>query len=183
MSPLEIILMALGLSADSLAVSLCSSVTLRKVDWKSVATVASAFAFIQAGLLFGGWGFGELLQGIVGKAARLLSFLLLLYVAASMLYEGIVWKGEVRNLDSFRNIVIGGIATSIDAAVAGAAETIDGMTLDGLVPLMAAVFIITAVSVVAGILSGAGMGRRYGRAAEVAGGIVLLSIAFWNLLR
>ena len=43
--------------------------------------IALAFAVIQAGLLLSGWGFGELFVRILGKAVKIVAFLLLLFIA------------------------------------------------------------------------------------------------------
>ena len=179
----ETILLAVGLCADCFAVSLCSSVKLRSVSWKNVAVIAMSFAVIQAGLLLAGWALGELFAGFLGKAARVVAFLLLLYVGGSMLIGAIRGKEEILELNSLRNVILGGIATSIDAAAVGAAQSIAGVEWAAFLPLFVAVFVITALSVVLGITGGTRIGSRFGRRAEIFGGAVLLFIAFWNLLR
>jgi len=181
MTILESILLAASLCADCFAVSLCSSIKLRSLKWNNVAFIALVFAIIQAGLLLAGWWFGELFVGFLGKAAKVVAFLLLLYVGGSLLYEGIVGKEEQLDLNSFRNIVLGGIATSIDAVAVGASQSIDGVMWNGILPLFIAVFALTAASVVLGMVGGSRLGRNYGRIAEIIGGAVLLFIAFWNL--
>ena len=176
MEILQAILVAASLCADCLAVSLCSGVTLRDVRWKRVLGVALAFAVIQAGLLAIGWAFGHLFVGFVEKASHVIGFLLLLYVGGSMLIEGIRGKEEVRNLDGLRNVIIGGIATSIDALAVGVAESMEGTGWPGFLPLLIAVFVITALSVVVGLRGGSAIGRRFGRWAEIIGGLVLIGI-------
>ena len=183
MSIWESILVAVSLCADCFAVSLCSGVTLRSVRWRPVLGVALAFAVIQAGLLLAGWAFGWLFVGFVERVSHWIGFLLLLYVGGSMLLEGIRGDEEVRNLDGWRNVLLGGLATSIDAALVGASQSIAGLQWKGFVPLFAAVFAVTAVSVVLGILGGSRIGARFGRSSEIAGGVVLILIAFWNLFR
>ena len=74
----DAILLAVSLCADCLAVSLCSGVTLKRVDWRPVLGVALAFAVIQAGLLLAGWVFGYLLVGLVEKISHVIAFALLL---------------------------------------------------------------------------------------------------------
>lgn len=179
----ESLLLAIGLCADCFAVSMCSGVNLRNPDWKSIAYIALAFAVIQAGLLLVGWGLGELFAGVLGKAARIVAFLLLLYVGGSMLLSGIRGKEEALELNSFLKVVLGGVATSIDALAVGAAQSIAGGEWAGFLPLFIAVFVITALSVVLGIAGGSRIGRRFGRWAEIFGGAVLLFIAFWNLFK
>ncbi|MBR5905400.1 MAG: manganese efflux pump [Bacteroidales bacterium] len=176
MGILEAILVAVSLCADCFAVTLCSSVTLKDLRWNSVAKVAAVFAVIQAGLLLAGWAFGSLFASYVIKISHIIGFLLLLYVGGSMLYEGIRGKEEVRKLDSWRNIVLGGIATSIDALAVGVAQSMEDTSWNGFLPLLIAVFAVTALSAVLGICGGRFIGRRVGRVAEIIGGLVLIAI-------
>lgn len=182
MGILESILLAVSLCADCLAVSLCSGVTLQSVRWRPVLGVALAFAVIQTGLLLAGWAFGHLFVGLVEKISHLLAFLLLLYVGGSMLFEGIRGAEEIRDLSSWRNILIGGLATSIDALALGAAQSLEGVAWPAFVPLLVSVFVITALSVIVGIRCGRAIGVRFGRWAEIAGGLVLLGIGVSILL-
>ena len=174
--------MAAALCADCFAVSLCSGVTLKETRWGSVLKVAFAFAVIQTGLLLAGWAFGELFVGLVEKISHMIGFLLLLYVGGSMLVEGIRGEEEVRDLGGLKNVIIGGVATSIDALAVGVSQSMAGRDLRGVAPLLAAVFAVTALSVVAGLRGGRTLGRRFGRRAEIAGGIVLIAIGVGVLL-
>ena len=176
MSIWESILLAASLCADCLAVSLCSGVTLRSVRWREILGVALAFAVIQAGLLLAGWAFGYLFVGMVEKISHIIAFLLLLYVGGSMLIEGIKGEAEVRDLSSWRNIIISGVATSIDALALGVAQSMDGADWPAFLPLLVSVFAITALSVVIGLRGGRAIGARFGRWAEIVGGVVLIAI-------
>ena len=176
MSIWEAILLAASLCADCLAVSLCSGVTLRSVRWREILGVALAFAVIQAGLLLAGWAFGYLFVGMVEKISHIIAFLLLLYVGGSMLIEGIKGEAEVRDLSSWRNIILGGLATSIDALAVGVAQSMDGADWPAFLPLLVAVFVITALSVIIGLRGGRAIGARFGRWAEIVGGVVLIAI-------
>lgn len=176
MAILEAILLAVSLCADCLAVSLCSGVTLRSVRWREILGVALAFAVIQAGLLLAAWAFGYLFVGMVEKISHIIAFLLLLYVGGSMLIEGIKGESEVRDLSSWRNIILGGLATSIDALAVGVAQSMDGADWPAFLPLLVAVFVITALSVIIGLRGGRAIGARFGRWAEIVGGVVLIAI-------
>ena len=176
MKILQAILVAASLCADCFAVSLCSGVTLRDVRWRRILGVALAFAVIQAGLLAIGWAFGYLFVGMVEKVSHVIAFLMLLYVGGSMLLEGIRGKEEVRNLDGWRNVLVGGVATSIDALAVGVAQSMEDVSFSGFLPLLLSVFVITALSVVLGLRGGSAIGSRFGRWAEIVGGVVLLGI-------
>lgn len=176
------IVFGLSLCADCFAVSLCSSVTLKKVRGSEVARVAVSFAIIQTGLMLLGWAFGNLFVGFLDRAAHIVGFLLLLYVGGSMLVEGIKGEDEVRDLNGWRNVIISGIATSIDALAVGISLSMDAMPWEELFPLAVSVAVCTALSVVAGIWVGKTIGGRFGTWAEIVGGIVLILIGIGVLI-
>lgn len=176
MNWIEAIIMAVSLCADCFAVSLCSSVTLKKICWKSVLKVSIAFAIIQSGLLLAGWLFGTLFQGLFEKIAHIIACLLLAYVGGSMLFEGIKGKNEERNLNGWKNIILGGVATSIDALMVGISQSLSGTQWLPFLPLLISVFAVTAISVICGIWGGKKIGSVFGRWAEIIGGAVLILI-------
>jgi len=171
-----VIFFALSLCADCFAVSLCSSVTIKKIDWKNVLIVSLSFAVIQTGLLLIGWGFGHLMLGFVEKVAHIIGFVLLLYVGGSMCISAIRNEQECRNLSGLRNVIIGGVATSIDALAVGVSMSMDAVPWDGMRIQALAVFVVTALSVIVGIWGGKTIGAKVGRIAELVGGIVLIAI-------
>jgi putative Mn2+ efflux pump MntP len=163
-------------------VTLCSSVTLTDWRWTNVLKVAVSFAIIQTGLLLAGWAFGSLFASYVIKVSHIIGFLLLLYVGGSMLFEGIRGSDEVRDLGSWGKIFLGGVATSIDALAVGVAESMENTAWSGFLPLLIAVFVVTALSAVLGICGGKFIGNRVGRIAEIIGGCILIGIGVSLLL-
>lgn len=182
MGILESILVAFSLCADCFAVTLCSSVTLKDLRWTNVLKVAVSFAIIQTGLLLAGWAFGSLFASYVLKVSHIIGFLLLLYVGGSMLFEGIRGSDEVRDLGSWGKIFLGGFATSIDALAVGVAESMENTGWSSFLPLLIAVFVVTALSAVLGICGGKFIGNRVGRIAEIIGGCILIGIGVSLLL-
>ena len=67
MAIIEIILMALSLSVDTLVVSMCGSVTLGKINFGNTAKVAMSFALMQTALLSAGWLFGNSIVKYIEK--------------------------------------------------------------------------------------------------------------------
>lgn len=183
---IEAVLLSLSLCADCFAVSLCSSVTLKKLDFKSVTGISLLFAVVQAGLLMLGWFIGDLFYGLVETVSGIIGFLMLLYVGGSMLLEGIKGSGEGMDLSGFRNILIGGFATSIDAMAVGVSQSMGGARLDYMLMLFVVLFALTALSVAVGIICGSAIcnnkGRNVGRIAEIVGGLVLIGIGVRILL-
>ncbi|MBR1575473.1 MAG: manganese efflux pump [Bacteroidales bacterium] len=214
MSVWEAILVAVSLCADCFACTLCSGVSLTAAServpsggdgwgfsdkgqarasssaggWR-IAGIALVFAVIQSGLLLSGWGFGNLLVGFVQKISHWIGFLLLLYVGGSMLLEGVrALRGPddlaSMRLDGFKNVVLSGIATSIDALGVGVSQSMVDAShrFASIAPLFAAVFVVTALSVLAGLLGGRAIGHRFGHWAEIFGGLVLIGIGVSFLL-
>jgi putative Mn2+ efflux pump MntP len=180
----EAVLMAVSLCADCFACTLCSGVTLRRLSWKTVSGIALAFAVIQSGLLLAGWAFGNVFVGLIEKISHWIGFLLLLYVGGGMLLEGIrALRGngpaESVRLDGFRNVVLSGVATSIDALAVGITfaflqvEIVPAVCLIG-----ATTFVLSAIGVYVGSIFGA----KYRSGAELVGGIVLILIGLRILL-
>ena len=99
-----------------------------------------------------------------------------------MLYEGIKGDEESMDLNGLKHVILGGIATSIDALAVGGAEAMEGTSCGDGIPLIASVFVVTALSVVVGLSGGRKIRLNYGRWAEIAGGIVLIAIGVNILL-
>lgn len=184
------ILLGISLCADCFAVSLCSSFLLPREELKKkVGTVATVFAIIQTGLLLGGWALGafatELISEHVGhfeKIAHVIGFLLLLYVGGAMFLDGVRSKSDHLNLDGIKSIIIGGIATSIDATVVGLSMALDDAKWTDIAPVAVSVLVFTALSVVIGMLSGSLIGRKLGYSARIVGGLVLIGLGVNILL-
>ncbi len=184
------ILLGISLCADCFAVSLCSSFLLPREELKKkVWTVAAVFAVIQTGFLLGGWALGtfatELISEYVGhfeKVAHVIAFLLLLYVGGAMFLDGVRSKSEHLNLDGLKSIVIGGIATSIDAAVVGLSMAMDEAKWAAIAPIALSVLVFTALSVIIGMFSGSFVGRKLGYSARIVGGLVLIGLGVNILL-
>lgn len=179
---LSAFLLALSLCADCFAVTSCSSVTLKSVDARKVLTIALSFGVIQTLLMLLGWLFGDIFVGVVEKVAHIIGFLMLLYVGGSMIIETVRGGSEARNLNGVRNVLIGGIATSLDAFAVGISLSMDRSPVSVVTLDLVAVFIVTVLSVVAGIGGGYKLGRKLGKPAEIAGGCVLILIGLNILL-
>lgn len=178
----EATITALCLCADCFAVSVCSSTTLKgKTSGRLLLATALAFAVIQAGLLMAGWLAGSLALGVLERFAHIVGGVLLSYVGGSMIAEGIRGKSEALNLNGWKNIIIGGLATSIDALAIGGAKSMDGGGFMSILPLFTATFLITALCVTVGILFGKSIGGKAGKWAEIAGGSILAAMGIFMM--
>ncbi len=182
LSILESLLLAASLCADCFAVSTCSSVTLKGISLRKILPIALAFGVVQTVLMALGWLFGDIFVGHIQKVAGLVGFLLLLYVGGSMILEGVRNEEEARDLNGLKNVVIGAVATSIDAFAVGVSLSMGFVATGKMMMNLACVFVVTMLSVIGGMFGGQRIGQRFGRPAEIAGGAVLVLIGVNILL-
>lgn len=182
LSILESMLLAASLCADCFAVSTCSSVTLKGISWRKILPIAFVFGVVQTALMALGWLFGDIFVGHIHKIASLIGFLLLLYVGGSMILEAVKNEDEARDLNGLKNVVIGAVATSIDAFAVGVSLSMGFVPLDKMMMNLTAVFVVTMLSVIGGMFGGQRIGQKFGRPAEIIGGCVLILIGLNILL-
>ena len=65
---LAALVFAMSLCADCLAVSICSSVTLKKLEWKPVIAISLVFGVVQSGLLLLGYGLGHIIIAAIATS-------------------------------------------------------------------------------------------------------------------
>ncbi len=180
MSFCETLLFGLSVCVDCFAVSLCSSVKLKDNNAAKTLRIALCFAVVQTSFLLAGWGFGDILAMFIEKIAKWIGLALLLYVGGEMIYSAFFCKceGESHDLNGIKNILLAGIATSIDALAIGSSLSLTGQNWHDTVPQAISVFAFTALSVVLGIAGGKKIAHKTGHLAEGIGGLVLIGIGF-----
>lgn len=106
---MEIILFGLSVCADCFAVSLCSSIGLKKRDAGTIVKIALCFAIIQTAFLLVGWACGDVLTSLINKVAKWEALALLVYVGGSMIYSALFSKkSEKSDLNGLKNIALAG---------------------------------------------------------------------------
>ncbi len=165
--------LAFGVCADCFAVSICSGTTVGNISFRKASAVALSFAFVQTSFFLLGWALGGLFVGYVEKAAHLIGFLLLGYVGGSMVIDSFR-EERVRSLSGIWNVLLAAVSTSIDAIGVGVSLSMDSVPFMPIAYDSAAIFMVTFLSVVTGILFGRKLEDRFGARAELFGGIVLL---------
>lgn len=177
MSIIEIILLAVALSIDSMAVSLSGSVSMGRLNLRKTAEVSLTLAAVQTLLLCAGYAAGEFVSIFVDKYGKWIGLAMLLVVGADMIREALAERQEEeRDLSGIGRIIVAAIATSIDAAVSGASFGLENMPLGEISSIAIATFIATVAFAAAGMCCGAAIGRKFGRPAKVIAGIVLIVI-------
>ncbi len=174
----SMIMLSIGLSMDSLALSV--SCGLQKVEHKlSMALkVAFIFAIIQATTPIIGYFTGTLFAEQIAFIDHWIAFGLLALIGGKMIADGIKHNNEVECEEKQLTIwvlITMGIATSIDALAAG----ISLIAADLNIPLtIFIIFLGTFLFSLRGFSFGDKLGALFQAKAEIFGGIVLISLGF-----
>ncbi len=178
---MELFLIAVGLSMDAFAVSVCKGLSTPQIKWKHYFIIGAWFGGFQALMPAVGYLLGSTFEQYITSFDHWVAFALLLFIGGNMIKEGLSKEEEKANDSfSFGTMAVLAVATSIDALAVGIT-----FALLPDVNIIAAVCFIGAVTFV---LSGVGLkvgsifGLRYKAKAEIAGGIILILIGVKILL-
>lgn len=181
---LELLLVAVGLSMDAFAVSLCKGLNMRKLNLRHAGMIALFFGGFQAAMPLIGWFLGKQFAQYITNFDHWIAFALLAIVGGKMLAEGIKNKSEEdcgceEKLD-LKELFMLAIATSIDALAVGISFAFLQVSI---LPSVALIGVITFVLSFAGVSLGNRFGARFQNKAQIAGGVVLILIGLNILLR
>ncbi|MGM9549756.1 MAG: manganese efflux pump MntP family protein [Faecousia sp.] len=182
----ELFLLAVGLSMDAFAVSVCKGLAMKKATLKAEVTCGIWFGGFQALMPVIGFFLGALFSGAIEAFDHWVAFGLLAIIGINMLKEALEKKDEQctcqgKNADmSVKTMFLMAVATSIDALAVGIS-----LAMVGSVNIcLAAAFIgmCTFFLSALGVKIGNVFGSRYEKKAEAAGGIILILLGVKILL-
>ncbi|HQH18561.1 MAG TPA: manganese efflux pump MntP family protein [Bacteroidales bacterium] len=174
---ITVIFIAIGLSMDALAVSLCFG-ALSKSERKKVALKAGIFfGGFQALMPLIGWVLGYYLKDYIEKFDHWIAFLLLVFIGLKMILEAIKRKGCPKGYDysSLWVMLTLSFATSIDALAVGLSIALLNIPI---ILSIAIIGIITFIISYGGVVLGGKVNRFLGNKVEIIGGIILTLIGF-----
>lgn len=176
MHPGSIIAIAFGLAMDAFAVAIASSVSLGKVSGRQVFRLAFCFGFFQALMPLIGWLGGLTVERWVSAWDHWAAFALLAFIGGKAVATSFKKgkSGEPRR-DPTRGLtlVVLSVATSIDALAVGLSF---GLLEVAIWYPVTVIGLVAAAMTTMGMLLGGRLGVRFGRRAELAGGLVLIGI-------
>lgn len=184
----ELFLLAVGLSMDAFAVSVCKGLAMKKVNLKSALVCGVWFGGFQGLMPLLGYLAGKSFERFVAVVAPWIAFLLLCFIGGNMIREAL---GEEECADAgldMKTMFFMAVATSIDALAVGitfACVPLRLLTASGLVNVLLAVAIIGVVTLFlscVGVKIGNVFGTRYRARAELFGGVILILIGLKILL-
>lgn len=180
MSFLELFLLALGLSMDACAVSICKGLALRQVRLRHMLIVGAWFGVFQAGMPLLGYLLGSRFEQYIASFDHWIAFALLAAIGANMLREAFCKEEEAPDAAlGFKPMLLMAIATSIDALAVGVTFAFLAVRI---IPAVALIGFTTLLLSAAGVRLGSVFGAKYQRRAEMLGGCVLILLGLKILL-
>lgn len=181
MSISELLLIAVGLSMDAFAVSICKGLATKKVGVKHMLIVGLWFGGFQALMPLIGYFLGSTFEEYITRFDHWVAFVLLALIGGNMIREVLSGEEEKAN-DSLgvREMLTLAVATSIDALAVGVTfALLPGVNIAAAVSFIG---VITFVISAAGIKVGNAFGTKCKSKAELAGGVILILIGLKILL-
>ena len=181
----ELLLLAIGLSMDAFAVSVCKGLCMKRLNLRQATVVALFFGGFQALMPLVGWALGTQFEQFITPVDHWIAFVLLALIGGKMLWDAFHEDDEELSCPAdgkldLRELVMLAVATSIDALAVGI--TFAFLPGTRIVPAVALIGSITFVFSAAGIRLGNVFGLRYKRKAEFAGGVILILLGTKILL-
>ena len=180
MSLMELFLIAVGLSMDAFAVSVCKGLSVRKATVKHALCVGLYFGGFQALMPLIGYLLGTQFESVITSVDHWIAFGLLAFIGGNMIREAL--GREEEKLDdsfSFRTMMTLAVATSIDALAMGVTFAFLRVNI---VPAVLLIGATTFVLSAAGLKVGNVFGAKYKARAELFGGVVLVLLGLKILL-
>jgi putative Mn2+ efflux pump MntP len=174
MSLWELFIIAVGLSMDACAVSICKGLSVQKVTFRHAATCGGYFGAFQALMPVIGFVLGVQFRSLITGIDHWIALVLLGLIGANMIREALSGEEEEVNCSfCFRAMLPLAIATSIDALAVGvtfAAMDIGSKIVFAVIFIGVVTFLLSAIGVKIGNL----FGMKFKSKAELFGGIVLV---------
>lgn len=179
MDLLELFLIAVGLSMDAFAVSICKGLSLGKIKVKHMCIAGLWFGGFQALMPAIGYFFGSFFAQLITKSAHWIAFALLAVIGGNMIKESFEKDKPLDASMNFHTMLLLAIATSIDALAVGVSFAFLQVNIVWAVLFIGVVtFALSALGIKIGSLFGA----KYKSKAELTGGIVLVLIGIKIML-
>lgn len=181
----DVLVIAVALSMDAFAVSICKGLSVRKVKFPHLLAVGLYFGIFQALMPTIGYFLGKQFEKYITKFDHWIAFGLLLIIGVNMIREALSKEepNEEKNSSfSVGTMLVLAVATSIDALAVGVSFALSGMEKNTFFYSVVSIGVVTCIISMLGLLVGNFFGAKYKAKAELVGGIILILIGTKILL-
>lgn len=180
MGLIELFLIAVGLSMDAFAVSVCKGLAMPKCTFKKAAIVGLWFGGFQALMPAIGYILGAQFQETIASIDHWIAFVLLALIGGNMIHEALDNDEEEADASlDVKTMFLLAVATSIDALAIGITFAFLKVNI---IPAVCFIGIVTFIISFAGVKIGNVFGARYRNKAEIVGGVILILLGLKILL-
>ena len=176
---IELLLIAVGLSMDAFAVSVCKGLSVKKVGVKHAALAGLYFGGFQFLMPVIGYLLGFRFESVIESIDHWVAFVLMAFIGGNMIKESFGKAEELNDDFGVKTMLLMAIATSIDALAVGITFAFLEVQI---LPAAGLIGVTTFLLSFVGIYIGNAFGIRYKSRAELAGGIILVVIGVKILL-
>ena len=170
-----IIIIALGLSFDSFAVSVTSGLSVPSIRFFQAVKLALILAVFQAAMPLIGWMLESSVRRLIEPIDHWVALGLLTLIGGKMIIENLKphETKPIKDPLKFRTALLLAIATSLDALAVGFSMA---LLLEKIIPAVIVIGAVTFLASMTGVLIGKKTGPKINTFAEILGGIILISI-------
>ena len=180
MGLIELFLIAVGLSMDAFAVSVCKGLAMPTCTFKIAASVGLWFGGFQALMPAIGYVLGAQFQETIASIDHWIAFVLLALIGGNMIHEALDNDEEEADASlDVKTMFLLAVATSIDALAIGITFAFLKVNI---IPAVCFIGIVTFIISFAGVKIGNVFGARYKNKAEIVGGVILILLGLKILL-
>lgn len=172
MSFVELFLIAVGLSMDAFAVSICKGLSMQRINWKNAVIIGLYFGGFQMLMPLIGYTLGIRFSHTITAYDHWIAFFLLAIIGVNMIRESRDPEADTCTPTvHMSEMLILAVATSIDALAIGVTFAFLQVQI---APAIVFIGITTFTLSVIGVKVGTVFGDRYKSRAEFAGGLILV---------
>ncbi len=179
MSLSELLLIAVGLSMDAFAVSVCKGLSVKKLEPRHALLVGLYFGGFQFLMPVLGWLLGYRFEALITEVDHWVAFGLLALIGGNMIRESFSDEEELNDDFGVKTMLLLAVATSIDALAVGITFAFLSVRI---LPAAGTIGVTTFLLSALGITIGRAFGVRWKSRAELAGGLILILIGLKILL-
>lgn len=178
---LSILLIALALSADCLAVAISGSVSLGNFSLAPILRTAFTFGVFQAAMPALGWLAGRTIVDFIADYDHWIAFILLAAIGGRMIWESFRSADSRGKIDISKGLILltMAVATSIDALAVGLTFAVLEVNIALACSIIGAVALVVTIT---GFMLGRKMKALFGKRTELIGGVILIAIGLRVLL-
>lgn len=176
MTPFAIAVIAFSMSTDAFAAALGKGAALDRPQLTEALRCGLIFGLVETATPVIGWTLGTVVSTASSLGIdRWVAFAVLAAIGGKMIYDGVNRTAASQKPKRHATwlLIATAIGTSIDALAIGLSLALLGL---GIIMTAGAIGAATFTMTTLGILLGRGLGSRYGRLAETAGGTGLIAV-------